>query len=143
MQKLWCDELGSSGRGPEDDRLRKVVRPIQTGAKRQHLPWRTALLKMPRARRWCQFRASQKHPREAVYNIQGNHDRGHLDQPEGWWFQKWVGPMGEHPETSGVVVVTQETSDWWKQMVLDNPESIIITVHQYVLKETTAWRHLG
>jgi len=34
-------------------------------------------------------------------------------------------------------VVSGETFQWWKTMVLDNPEAIIISVHHYVLKDTT------
>ena len=34
-------------------------------------------------------------------------------------------------------VVSGETFGWWRQMVLDNPGLIIITVHHYVLKDTT------
>ena len=34
-------------------------------------------------------------------------------------------------------VVTGETFDWWKSMVEDNPDSIIISAHHHMLKETT------
>jgi len=34
-------------------------------------------------------------------------------------------------------VVSGETFSWWKQMVESNPESIIISVHHYMLKDTT------
>lgn len=34
-------------------------------------------------------------------------------------------------------VVSGETFEWWKRMVEANPESIIISVHHYVLKNTT------
>ena len=33
--------------------------------------------------------------------------------------------------------VTGETFDWWKSMVVDNPDSIIISAHHHMLKETT------
>lgn len=49
-----------------------------------------------------QFAASQKHPREDFYNLLGNHDASGPDEPEQWWFKKWIDPTGEHPETSGV-----------------------------------------
>ena len=49
-----------------------------------------------------QFGALQKHRREDIYNVCGNHDRNGLREAPGWWWQKWVDPMGEHPETSGV-----------------------------------------
>jgi hypothetical protein len=108
-----------------------------------------------------------------------------LDQPDAWWFQKWLDPLGQHTEFSGVNpakrpypidgtwerysfrvgnilflmmsdrnepsqkigrgtlgghpagVVSGETFAWWKKMVEANPGSIIITVHHYVLKNTT------
>ncbi len=43
------------------------------------------------------------------------------------------GPLGGNP--SGVV--TRETFEWWKDMVSANTDSIIISVHHYVLKNTT------
>jgi hypothetical protein len=49
-----------------------------------------------------QFRTLKKHKREDVYDISGNHDRSGLDQPDAWWFQKWIDPIGEHTEFSGV-----------------------------------------
>jgi hypothetical protein len=132
-----------------------------------------------------QFRTLKKHKREDIYDICGNHDRGGLDEPDAWWFQKWLDPLGQHTEFSGVNsarrpypidgtwerysfrvgnilfllmsdrnepsqrigrgtlggnpggVVSGETFAWWKQMVEANPESIIISVHHYVLKNTT------
>ena len=132
-----------------------------------------------------QFRALEKHPRETVYSVCGNHDRSGLDQPPAWWWRKWVDPMGEHSEFSGVDtakrhypvegtweryafrignilflmmsdineptqtigrgdlggnpggVVTGETFEWWKQMVASNRDSIIVSVHHYMLKDTT------
>ncbi len=132
-----------------------------------------------------QFGVLAKHPREAVYNVCGNHDRSGLREPTAWWWQKWIDPLGEHTEFSGVDaakhpfpvdgtweryafrvgnllflmmsdineptqtigrgdlggnpggVVSGETFHWWKQMVESNPESIIISVHHYMLKDTT------
>ena len=43
------------------------------------------------------------------------------------------GELGGNP--SGVV--SGETFEWWKQMVLDNQDCIIISAHHYMLKETT------
>jgi hypothetical protein len=132
-----------------------------------------------------QFRTLRKHKREDIYDICGNHDRSGLDQPDAWWFQKWLDPLGQHTEFSGVNpakrpypidgtwerysfrvgnilclmmsdrnepsqrigrgtlgghpsgVVSGETFAWWKKMVEGNPDSIIISVHHYVLKNTT------
>jgi hypothetical protein len=132
-----------------------------------------------------QFRTLRKHKREDIYDICGNHDRSGLDQPDAWWFQKWLDPLGQHTEFSGVNpfrrpypvdgtwerysfrvgnilflmmsdrnepsekigrgtlggnpggVVSGETFAWWRKMVEANPDSIIISVHHYVLKNTT------
>jgi Calcineurin-like phosphoesterase len=43
------------------------------------------------------------------------------------------GKVGGNP--SGVV--SQETFDWWRDMVLSHPDEIIVTAHHYVLKDTT------
>jgi hypothetical protein len=132
-----------------------------------------------------QFQTLRKHKREDIYDIGGNHDRSGLDQPDEWWFQKWLDPLGQHTQFSGVNparrpypidgtwerysfrvgnilflmmsdrnepsqklgrgtlgghpsgVVSGETFAWWKRMVEANPESIIISVHHYVLKNIT------
>ncbi|MFC1461626.1 metallophosphoesterase [Verrucomicrobiota bacterium] len=132
-----------------------------------------------------QFAVLEKHGRESIYNICGNHDRSGLAEPPAWWWQKWVDPIGEHTEFSGVDplkrpypidgtwerysfrvgnvlflmmsdineptqtvgrgdlggnpagVVSGETFDWWKSMVESNPDSIIISAHHYMLKDTT------
>lgn len=34
-------------------------------------------------------------------------------------------------------VVSGETFDWWTSMVDDNPDAVIVSVHHYVLKDTT------
>lgn len=49
-----------------------------------------------------QFAALQNHRREDIYSVCGNHDRSGLSEPEGWWWQKWIDPLGEHTEFSGV-----------------------------------------
>jgi len=49
-----------------------------------------------------QLGALQLHKREAIYNICGNHDRSGLDEPDAWWWRKWVDPLGEQPQCSGV-----------------------------------------
>ncbi len=132
-----------------------------------------------------QYSASTKHPREDFYNIVGNHDASGPDESCQWWFQKWVDPMGENSEYSGVHAdrrpypitgqwdrysfevgnilflamgdrndggppvgrgvhggypagaVTQETFEWWTQMVSDNQDKNIICAHHHMLKETT------
>lgn len=132
-----------------------------------------------------QLRSLRIHKREDIYDICGNHDRSGLDQPDAWWFQKWVDPLGQHRRYSGVSsgrrpypiegtwerysfrvgnilflmmsdqnepsqslgrgtlggnpggVVSGETFAWWKRMVEGNRDSIVITVHHYVLKNTT------
>jgi hypothetical protein len=132
-----------------------------------------------------QYGVLTKHRREDVYDISGNHDRNGLDEPQAWWFRKWVDPKGEHTEFSRVDatkrrfpidgtweryafrvgnllflmmsdineptqrpgrgpwggnpggVVSGETFRWWKRIVAENPNSIIISSHHYVLKNTT------
>lgn len=49
-----------------------------------------------------QYGALQQHPREAIYDLCGNHDRNAVGEPEGEWFRRWIDPLGENPETSGV-----------------------------------------
>lgn len=49
-----------------------------------------------------QFEALKHHPREAIYNICGNHDRSGLDEPPAWWWRKWIDPTGEHTSHSRV-----------------------------------------
>jgi hypothetical protein len=132
-----------------------------------------------------QFRALKKHRREDIYDVGGNHDRSGLNEPDAWWWQKWLDPLGQHTEFSGVDsakrpyrvegrwdrysfrvgnllflmmsdrnepsqkvgrgtlggnpggVVSGETFAWWKNMVEANRDSIIISAHHYVLKNTT------
>ncbi len=50
-----------------------------------------------------QFRQGlKKHAREHVYSLGGNHDRSGLDEPQNWWWRKWLDPTGEHSEHSRV-----------------------------------------
>jgi hypothetical protein len=132
-----------------------------------------------------QFAALKKHRREQIYDLGGNHDRSGLDEPQEWWWRKWVDPTGEHTQLSHVDaskrpfpidgtwerysfragnllflmmsdinepsqklgrgtlggnpagVVSGDTFRWWKRMVEQNPSSIIISAHHYVLKNTT------
>ena len=132
-----------------------------------------------------QFGALKKHRREQIYDLGGNHDRSGLDEPQAWWWRKWIDPTGEHREFSKVDpakrpfpidgtwerysfragnllfllmsdineptqkvgrgtlggnpsgVVSGETFRWWKRMVEENPSSIIISAHHYMLKNTT------
>jgi hypothetical protein len=49
-----------------------------------------------------QFGALKKHRREQIYDLSGNHDRSGLDEPQAWWWRKWIDPTGEHSEFSHV-----------------------------------------
>jgi hypothetical protein len=132
-----------------------------------------------------QFGALKTHRREQIYDLSGNHDRSGLDEPQAWWWRKWIDPTGEHTEFSHVDaakrpfpisgtwerysfragnllflmmsdineptqkvgrgtlggnpggVVSGEMFRWWKKMVDENPTSIIISAHHYMLKNTT------
>ncbi|MDH3190167.1 MAG: hypothetical protein OEM39_05960 [Acidimicrobiia bacterium] len=51
----------------------------------------------------AQFEAGlREHAREQIYNLGGNHDRNAPDDPDGLWWQRWVDPLGQHPEVSQV-----------------------------------------
>jgi hypothetical protein len=50
-----------------------------------------------------QFGASKSHAREDFYCVAGNHDAPmEVDAPLHWWFRRWIDPMGENTEYSGV-----------------------------------------
>lgn len=49
-----------------------------------------------------QFGALTQHRREQIYDLSGNHDRSGLDEPQAWWWRKWLDPTGEHTEFSHV-----------------------------------------
>jgi hypothetical protein len=49
-----------------------------------------------------QFGVLKRHRREQIFNLSGNHDRSGLDEPPGWWWRKWIDPMGEHTQFSRV-----------------------------------------
>jgi hypothetical protein len=49
-----------------------------------------------------QFEAMREHRREQVYNILGNHDASGPDEETQWWFRKWIDPVGDNPDLSGV-----------------------------------------
>ena len=132
-----------------------------------------------------QFGALEKHRREDIYDLCGNHDRSGLKQPPALWWRKWTDPLGENTEFSKVDaskrpypvegtwerysfrvgnvlflvmsdineptqtigrgdlggnpsgVVSGETFAWWKRNVEANPDSIVISAHHYMLKNTT------
>jgi hypothetical protein len=44
----------------------------------------------------------REHSREQVYSLGGNHDRNAPHEPSGWWWERWVDPLGDHSELSGV-----------------------------------------
>jgi hypothetical protein len=132
-----------------------------------------------------QFGALKKHRREDFYDIAGNHDASGQGMPTMGWFRKWVDPLGENTEFSGVDpkrrrhpiagtweryqfrvgnllflmmsdrndlpvpvgrgkrggypagAVTGETFAWWRERVEANRDSIIISAHHHMLRETT------
>lgn len=49
-----------------------------------------------------QFAVLKQHRREDIYDLSGNHDRSGLDEPQAWWWRKWIDPTGEHTEFSHV-----------------------------------------
>ncbi len=55
-----------------------------------------------------QFGVLEHHRREQIYSVAGNHDASpgnapsSAGKPANWWFRKWVDPMGENTESSGV-----------------------------------------
>jgi len=49
-----------------------------------------------------QFASLTRHRREQIYDLSGNHDRSGLDEPQAWWWRKWLDPTGEHTEFSKV-----------------------------------------
>jgi hypothetical protein len=49
-----------------------------------------------------QFGSLKRHRREQIYDVSGNHDRSGLDEPQAWWWRKWIDPTGERTEFSGV-----------------------------------------
>lgn len=49
-----------------------------------------------------QFATLKRHRREQIYDLSGNHDRNGLDEPQAWWWRKWIDPTGEHTQFSGV-----------------------------------------
>ena len=50
-----------------------------------------------------QFSVSKRHKREDFYTVAGNHDAPiEQDAPLQWWFRKWIDPVGESAEYSGV-----------------------------------------
>lgn len=133
-----------------------------------------------------QFEALKDHRREDIYTICGNHDRNAPHEPEAVWFRKWIDPLGENTDVSGVNrqnyryplsgtferyhfdvgnirflmmsdvneasqekgrgalggnpggVVTQDTFEWWiDQVETNHRDRIIVTVHHYLLRDTT------
>lgn len=49
-----------------------------------------------------QFAAAKQHRREDFFNIAGNHDASGPGEETQWWFRKWIDPLGENTEVSGV-----------------------------------------
>jgi hypothetical protein len=55
-----------------------------------------------------QFAALSHHKREDIYTICGNHDRNAPDEPEAFWFRRYIDPMGENTATSEVASVNMQ-----------------------------------
>jgi len=49
-----------------------------------------------------QYGVLEKHTREQIYNVVGNHDATWTGDTPQWWFRKWVDPLGENTDCSGV-----------------------------------------
>jgi hypothetical protein len=49
-----------------------------------------------------QFGVLKQHRREDIYDVSGNHDRSGLDEPQAWWWRKWIDPTGENTQFSRV-----------------------------------------
>ncbi|HYF37103.1 MAG TPA: metallophosphoesterase, partial [Prosthecobacter sp.] len=49
-----------------------------------------------------QFKALTKHRREDFYDLAGNHDASGQGEETQWWFRKWIDPLGENSQFSGV-----------------------------------------
>ena len=50
-----------------------------------------------------QFQTLKHHPREAIYSLCGNHDRGSPREPvQNSWWRKWLDPEGHNTALSGV-----------------------------------------
>ena len=49
-----------------------------------------------------QLAAMRSHRREQIDHLSCNHDRSGLDEPEAWWWRKWVDPLGQNTESSRV-----------------------------------------
>lgn len=50
----------------------------------------------------AQLSSGKKHPRSHIYTLAGNHDANGPGEEPQWWFRKWVDPIGENTEFSGV-----------------------------------------
>lgn len=72
---LHLGDLSGSQGAPDDEEGREVVR---------------------------QFGALKQHRREHFYNLAGNHDASGPREEAQWWFRKWIDPVGEQTEFSGV-----------------------------------------
>lgn len=64
-----------------------------------------------------QFGALETHRREDIYSLAGNHDATTYTEPTQWWFRKWIDPLGENTQFSGVDSGERKypiTGDWEK-----------------------------
>ncbi|MEE2709422.1 MAG: hypothetical protein VYA69_07485 [Gemmatimonadota bacterium] len=95
FEALWISEHGGAQGGPSFEWDIAVDIGDMSGG--QAIPEEDEGMEVVR-----QFGALEQHPREAIYNICGNHDRSGVDEPPALWWRKWVDPTGEHTEHSRV-----------------------------------------
>ena len=96
VEAISQSEFGTDDGAPPFDWNIAVDLGDQSGA--QHLPDDPEGQEVVR-----QFgKALKHHRREDIYSLCGNHDRSGMDQPKNWWWHKWLDPMGEYTQYSGV-----------------------------------------
>jgi len=155
---LGVGDLSGSQEPPDDEEGREVVRQFQAAKDHRredfynlagnHDASRHGQPTMEWFRRWVDptgenTATSGVDPARRPYPVEGTweryafragnllflvmSDRNDLEPPVG------RGQRGGYPAGA----VTGETFQWWKRMVEQNPDSIIISAHHHMLKETT------